>query len=69
MQLRAIHLKESPSSLTYGIKYENWVDLTSEVRAKIALIANYGNTYGRITRLAARFDVSRSTVYAFRELF
>ena len=67
MQLRAIPLKESPSSLTYRIKYENRVDLTSEVRTKIALIANYGNTYGRITRLAARFDVSRTTVYAFRD--
>ena len=67
MQLQTIPLKESPSSLTYGIKYSNRVDLTSEVRTKIALIANYGNNYGRITRLSARFNVSRTTVYAFRD--
>lgn len=67
MQLQTIPLKESPSSLTYETKYSNRVDLTSEVRTKIALIANYGNNYGRITRLSARFNVSRTTVYTFRD--
>ena len=66
MQLQTIQLKESPSSLTYRIKYENRVDLTPSVRTKIALIANFGNAYGRITRLSHRFNVSRTTVYAFR---
>lgn len=67
MQLQTIALKESPSSLTYRINYENRVDLTPSVRTKIALIANYGKSYGRITRLSTRFDVSRTTVYAFRD--
>lgn len=67
MQLQTIHQEEHPSSLTYGIKYEKRVDLTPYVRTKIALIAKYGNAYGRITRLSKRFDVSRTTVYSLRD--
>lgn len=67
MQLQTLHQEENPSSLTYGIKYEKRIDLTPAVRTKIALIAKYGNAYGRITRLSQRFAVSRTTVYSLRD--
>lgn len=67
MQLQTIHQEENPSSLTYRIKYENRIDLTPVVRTKIALIAKYGNSYGRITRLGQRFHISRTTVYSLRD--
>ncbi len=42
------------------IKYEKRADLTPYVRTKIALIAQYGNAYGRITRslLGSVFETS-----------
>lgn len=67
MQLSTILIKEHPCSLTSGITYQRRVDLSPLVRTKIALIANFGRGHGRITRLSARFGVSRTTVYAFRD--
>jgi hypothetical protein len=67
MQLQTTHQEENPSSLTYRIKYENRIDLTPNVRTKIALIAQYGKEYGRITRLGKRFHISRTTVYSLRD--
>jgi hypothetical protein len=67
MQLQTKSLSEVPSSLTYRIKYEDRVDLSPDVRTKIALIAKWGKNHGRITRLSERFKISRTTVYALRD--
>ena len=67
MQLTTKSLPECPSSLTGRIYYEDRGDLTPDVRTKIALIAKWGNKHGRITRLSARFGISRTTVYALRD--
>ena len=64
MQLQTIHPKEHPSSLTYRTKYESRLDLTPEIRVKIGLIAEYGNSYGRMSRLAKRYGISRTTVHS-----
>ena len=64
MQLETIHPKEHPSSLTFRNKYDSRLDLTPEIRVKIGLIAEYGNRHGRMTRLAERYGLSRTTVHS-----
>lgn len=67
MQLQTKPLPEYPSSLTDRIYYKERCDLTPNVRTKIALIAKWGKNHGRITRLAKRFKISRTTVYALQD--
>ncbi len=67
MQLQTNSLSEYPNFSTNQIYYESRRDLTPLVRTKIALIAKWGKNHGRITRLAQRFGISRTTVYALRD--
>ncbi len=67
MQLSPNFQRESPIFLSNGLNSAYRSDLTPAVRAKIAFIAEFGKNFGRISRLSNRFNISRTTVYSFRD--
>jgi len=61
-----LHLlqSEEPSSLkSLPIKYVRREDLDTATRVKIAVIAKYFKSYGTITKLSERYEVSRTFIY------